>query len=495
MADILNKDGLTLSTYTELLNAIQSAMNDIYAFDGNLINFESETPDGQFTNILAQIGTDVRQLALDIYNSFNPDNCNGVIQDQRYALNYITRKGGTYTIQNIDVTCNQTVELQGLDGNYDNPDIASYTVSDDAGNLWYLIDSVTLTEGTTSLPFRSQNMGLVQPTIGTITNQVTKVLGVTAVTNSVAPTTLGEEQESDEEFRIRRSRSTAIRGQNNYDVMNGQLLELKGVVDAKVFVNNTNLENTDVTGDENEGVPPFNIWVIIDGDASSDDIANIIYHNSCGLPTFGYENQEVTPAIEYISVNTITVSGQTYEIKFNRVNPVPLYIKFDVKVLESNFSLDTDGIKQYIRENLIFKLNQPAETSYVTEIASQSLLQYNADIYALDVQLSLGGTETSSTTSSTITDFSVDVSVFEAQLGGVGLADGSYVFTYTGGNWQYNSQTIDLSDYGIEIVDGTATNGDTITVTYSGNWTDFLPATSWQNKFVTDETKIAISQI
>lgn len=416
MADILNKDGLTLSTYNELLSAIQSAMNSIYATDGDLINFESETPDGQFTNILTQIGSDARQLAIEIYNSFNPDNCSGVVQDQRYALNYITRKSGTYTIQNIDVTCNQTVELQGLDGNYDNPDVASYTVSDDAGSLWYLIDSVTLTEGTTSLPFRSQNLGLVQPTIGTIQNQVTKVLGVTSVNNSVAPTSLGENQESDEEFRIRRTRSTAIRGQNNYDAMNGQLLELAGVIDAKVFVNNTNNTNTDVTGDAGNGVPPYNIWVIVDGGASSDDIANIIYHNSSGLPTFGYEN---LPTIEYVEVNTITISGQTYNVKFNRANPVPLYIKFDVKVLEDNFSLADDLVKEYIRDNLIFKLNQPAETSYVTEIASQSLLQFNADIYALDVQLSLDGI----------------------------------------------------------------------------TWSDFLPSTSWMNKFVTDETKITITQI
>lgn len=388
MADELNQNGLSLDSYETLLSNIQNAMNAIYAPDGDLINFDSETPDGQFTNILAQIGSDIRQLALNVYNSFDPDTVTGVVQDSRYALNYLTRKAGNFTIQNIDVTCNQTVTLQGLDGNYNDINATSYTVSDDAGTLWYLIDTTTITAGTHSLPFRSQNMELVQPTIGTITNQVTKVLGVTSVINSIAPTTLGAEQENDNQFRTRRDRSTSVRGQNNYDVMTGQILAINGVTDAKIFVNNTNNINTDVTGDSGNGVPPYNIWVIVDGGAN-EDIADVIYHNSAGLPTYGYDNGA---DITYTTVNTITVSGQTFTVNFNRVNPVSLYIKFDVKVDGSGITVNEDVIKSYIVENLLFKLNQPAETSYVTEVASQALLTLSSDLYALNVEISTDGT-------------------------------------------------------------------------------------------------------
>lgn len=416
MTDILNRDGLTLSTYMEILANVQDAMNEIYATDGDLINFNSETPDGQFSNVLAQIGSDARQLVGEVYNSFNPDNCQGSIQDQRYALNYLTRKGGTYTIQNIAITTDQTVTLEGLDNNYNSPTSASYTVSDDAGNQWYLIDTTTLLAGTTSLPFRSQNIGLIQPTIGTITNQVTKVIGVTNVINSVAPTTLGEDEESDMEFRIRRNRSVATRGQNNYDAMVGQILELDGVTAVKVFVNNTNTTNTDVTGDLNNGVPAFNIWIIVEG-GSQDDIANVIYQNSSGLATFGYD--DANSGIASTTVNIVTVSGQNYSVKFNRDNPITLYIRFDVKVLENNFNLNEDVIKEYIINNLIFTLNQPAETSYITDIASQALLQLSSNIYALNVEISLDGT----------------------------------------------------------------------------TWTDFLPSTSWMNKFVISKDNITITQV
>lgn len=373
MADILNSNGLSVDNYNTLLANIQSDMNSIYAVDGDNINFGSETPDGQFTNILAQIGSDIREVIQEVYNSFDPDKCTGVVQDSRYSLNYLTRKGGSFTVQNIDITTDKTVTLQGLDANYNDLNAAGYTVSDNAGNLWYLIDTTTLLAGTTSLPFRSQNLGLVQPTIGTINNQVTKVLGVTSVNNSVAPTTLGESQESDAEFRIRRNRSTATNGQNNYDAMTGQLLELDGITDVQVHVNNTS--STDSTG-----TAAYTVWVIAEGGANA-DIANVIYQNSSGLPTRGA-----------VQVDVPSVSGQVFTTSFDRANPVSLYIQFDLKNTNPNVNVSEDTIKEYIAENLSFTLNQPAETSYVTEIASAALLQYGSGLYALNVEVSTDGT-------------------------------------------------------------------------------------------------------
>lgn len=372
MVDTLNANGLSVDNYNTLRDNTQSDMNAIYAQDGDNINFDSSTPDGQFVNILAQIGTDVRELDQEVYNSFDPDKCSGVVQDSRYALNYITRKGGSFTVQNIDITTDRTVTLQGLDANYNDLNAASYTVSDNAGNNWYLIDTTTLLTGTTSLPFRSQNLGLVQPTIGTINNQVTKVIGVTSVNNSVAPTTLGENQESDAEFRIRRNRSTATNGQNNYDAMTGQLLELDGVTDVQVHVNKDS--STDDTG-----TPAFTVWVIVEGGANS-DIANVIYQNSSGLPTRGA-----------VSVDVPSVSGQIFSTSFDRVNPVPLYIQFDLKNTNSDANVSEDTIKEYIAENLTFAMGQPAETSYVTETASAALLQYGTGLYALNVEVSTDG--------------------------------------------------------------------------------------------------------
>lgn len=377
MADITNEgvtsNGLEVMSYDEILTYIQSSLNAIYATDGNEINFDSETPDGQATNIAAQLGTDVRELAQGVYNSFDPDKCSGAVQDSRYALNYLFRNGGTFTIQNIDVTVNQTVELSGLDSNYNDINAASYTVSDNSGELWYLIDSIILEPGVYSLPFRSQNYGSFQPAIGTITNQVTKVLGVVSVINAVAPTTLGEVQETDAQFRLRRNRSTAIKGQNNLDAMLGQLLSLEGVTDADVFVNIPDSETY------NPSVPDYATWVIVEGGANS-DIAMVIYQNSGGLPTYGA-----------VSVDVPAVSGQIFNTKFDRANPVPLYIRFDFKLIVEQDATDTPGIRDYIATNLSYTLNESAETSKVTAIASDAIRANGGGGYALNVEISLDG--------------------------------------------------------------------------------------------------------
>lgn len=374
MTEGISAEGLTLLDYSQTLSSIQGGMNEIYAKDGELINFDSSSPDGQFTNILAQLISDNKELTREVYNSFNPDNCSGTVQDSRYALNYITRNGGTFTIQNIDIVVDRTVTLEGLDGNYNNINAASYTVSDNAGNLWYLIDTTTLTAGTSSLPFRSRLTGAFTPTVGTIQNQVTKVLGVMSVNNSVAPTVLGQAQETDAQFRIRRNRSTATKGQNNYDAMNAQLLDLDGVTDAIVHINNTS------TDPDSTGTAAYTVWAIVEGGAN-DDIASVIYQNGCGLETRGN-----------VPVTTRNVAGQIITINFDRDNPVDLYIKFDVKITDPNFQLNTTNFAEFLAEDLSFNLNAPAETSYITEVAANRLLSFGTGAYILNVEVSKTGT-------------------------------------------------------------------------------------------------------
>ena len=70
-----------------------------------------------------------------------------------------------------------------------------------------------------------------------------------------------------------------------------------------------------------------------------------------------------------------------------------------------------------------------------------------------------------------ITAVTVTAATFGTAVSG---ASGTYVFTYDGtaSAWKLSGQAITLNDYGLSIT-GTASNGDTITVTYtaaSGGW-------------------------
>lgn len=474
MTDSLNYDGLSLKSNSTLLAEIQQNLQDIYSPNGEQIDFSSASPDGQFSNLLATIGTVHRELLASVYNATDPSKCDGAQQDNKYQLNYLTRKGGTYTTQNIAITANRTVTLQGLDGSYNDNTSTAFTVSDDVGNLWYLIDTATVYAGVTELSFRAAEIGAVTPTIGTITNIVTITNGITAVNNVVGYTTLGVEQESNLDFRIRRDSSTANQSGNNSDTILGQILALKNVNDCTVWVNDTNA--TDSTG-----TLPHYLWVIVDGGANT-DIADIIYSNKGGCGTRGS-----------VTVPIATISAQTLNINFDRPNIVPLYIKFNLQPVVDITQINQSAIKEYIAQNLIYEISEDPETSKITAIATLAIDNGGGGAYALDVQISTGGTATASVSGTGITAATVDVTTFQSYLGNI--SSGNYVFTYSSGEWSYNSSTVELEDYGIAYT-GTPANGDAITISFTaGSWVDYISANSLADKFTTDTNKIYITVI
>lgn len=371
-SDELIFSGLQTKDNLVLVNDLVTGFQDIYSQNGETLNLDSNTPDGQLIELLAFMGTTIREMITEVYNSCDPDKCVGAVQDNRYQINYLTRKQGSYSLQNIAITADKTVELQGLDASYNNPEASAYSVADNNGNIWYLVDSTTIYTGTTSLEFRAKEQGNIIPTVGTITNQVTIVDGITSVINNVGPTAIGVEEESDSDFRIRRARSTENSGKGIIETIEGQLLALDGVVAVKVH------ENIGSATDSTGTLPHF-VWAIVEGGANT-DIANVIYANIGGAGTRGS-----------IVVPIITSSLQTININFDRENIVPFYIRFDLKVITSITDINQSDIKQYIADNLIYNIGEDVETSRVTQVCANAMLADGGNGYALNIELSLDG--------------------------------------------------------------------------------------------------------
>lgn len=375
MPDILNENGLQIKTLSELVSEKENALRKIF---GEEILLTSNTPDGQLINIDAQAGIDLRERIVDVYNSFDPDRCIGRLQDSRYKINNIYRNGGTFTVQPIDIKISKTVSLEGLDGNYNDANATAYGVKDSAGNVWYLIDSVTITdtEGINRLPFRAKEVGVVEPIVGEITEQIKPMNGVISVINSVAPTSIGIEEETDVSFQIRRNQSVAIRGQGNTDTILGQIRQLDGVSDARVYSYNwESYPNVD----EN-GLNPHFIWAIVEGGAN-EDIGEVLYTHSGGSGMRGE-----------VSVDIFTQNQNYYKAKFDRPTAVPLHIKFSIQETESNTIFDYDGIKEYIKQNLSYSIGDFAETSKPTLVAREALNQYSTSGAVVNLQISNNGT-------------------------------------------------------------------------------------------------------
>jgi len=352
MPDILDKDGIQVKSLTEIIADLEAGFKSIY---GNDINLDQNSPDGQIINIFAQSAIDLRELAVTIHSNMDPDFAVGRVLDQRVVYNGIERAGGTFTTQPIDITTDRTVSLQGLDAAANDINGTGYTVQDDAGSEFILIDSVILTAGTTTVNFRARQIGRVETIVGTINTPVTIVLGVTAIDNPSAALEIGQDEETDAELRARRQTSPAINSKGFVDGLRADLLNLTGVTDAKVFENVTNITDAD-------GIPPHAMWAIVEGGANTEIGDTISKKKSMGSNMKGAE-----------TVNITTDSGAIFVAKFDRPQAANLYIRFDIQTTILGSVFNQPAIKQSIVDALDFKINDFTETSAITCIAKQAI--------------------------------------------------------------------------------------------------------------------------
>lgn len=269
MPNILNAQGLTTATQTELLTYFTNSLRSIY---GSTVNVSSNTPDGQWINIFIQAVLDLEDLVTQIYNSFNPDNAIGIVLDQRVAINGIQRQGGTYSQTFVTITISGSVNLFGIDQSTQ----PIYTVSDASGNQWQLVTSVSGAV-TGSFLFQAAVQGAVQTTPNTITLPVTIILGVTAVNNPAAQIITGINAETDAVLKVRRQKSTAIQSQGFLQGLLGALLNINGITSAIVHEN-------DGSGSDNTGTPGHSIWVTVAGSVS---IPLTLAYNSLTIYSYG----------------------------------------------------------------------------------------------------------------------------------------------------------------------------------------------------------------
>lgn len=366
MSDLFNENGLQTATAPELLQDLETAFRAIY---GNDILLDSSTPDGQWLNILVQKGVDVRGLLMQLYNSFNPDNTQGSVLDQRCALNNVFRKNGTFTTVTVRIVADRELTLQGVDEQYNNPEATGFTIQDNDGNRFVLVNTTNLSIGNNDCLFRSEQLGQVIIAPHSLTTPVTVILGVISVDNATSGN-IGENEENDDSLKVRRRQSVSVGSFGYLNGLQGALLQLDGVTDAKVYENYTSIT------DEN-GTPGHCIWVVMDGGAT-DEIAQTIYSKKC-------PGTNMRGAITY---NITTPAQTTFTAKWDNATDIGFYIRFNIKPILAGTTFDLDAIKSFIQNNIDLKIGEYAETASITEIAQRAIESVGGQGYAVNVEIS-----------------------------------------------------------------------------------------------------------
>jgi uncharacterized phage protein gp47/JayE len=360
MANTIDAAGIHIMSYAEILAAIILQLQIIYGSD---INVDSSSPDGQLANILTLAEEDNLELNVDNYNSKDPDQAVGVALDGVSQLCGIARKGGTYTYVAVSITVDRAVSLIGLDDS-DSP----FTVSDGNGNNFYLLESAALTAGTTILNFRAEDIGYIQVLANTITTMVSIVLGVTVVNNAAIPYSVGTDQETDADLRIRREASVALPSQGMLEGLYGGLMTLSGVTDVKIY------ENTENTVDGN-GVPAHSIWVIVEGGTAADIGALIYKYRNAGCGMKGDERVTLTQ-----------VDGTSYIVYYTIATSDDLHLKFTA-TSKTGTAIDETALKASIVNALSYKIHDLADITAITAV----IAGINSDLIITDCQVSLDG--------------------------------------------------------------------------------------------------------
>ena len=342
----IDQTGLTIESNPELVAWLVSAFQTIYGAD---INVDSNSPDGQLIQILAQADTDLLELLLATYNLAAVPTAYGTRLDQLVALNGIARKQGTYTLCLVQVTFSLAVTLPGLDQTA----VPAFTVADGAGNQFQLVTSyVNSGAGTQTLTFRAVAIGQIQTTANTITNILTSTLGAASVNNpSVASDVIGVNEESDAQLKVRHAQSFQLASTGPSEAIESLLKNIPDVIDAYVVENNT--------GATYNGIPAHSIWPIVNGGTPTEIAAAIYAKKSPGCGTRGAQ-----------SYGILRPNGTIFTAQWDNAISQPLYIKFSI-IWRGPQVLANANIIAAMAANMVYKLgDQPSIGDIVAVVAS-----------------------------------------------------------------------------------------------------------------------------
>lgn len=396
MTNIIDANGITIDSLDDLITQYSNVLRNIYGSD---IVLDPESPDGLLVNFLAQVTRDASEFAVKLYNAESINSAVGSLLDQKVAWFGITRKPASYTYVNVNITTTNNVNLVGMDSNTE-PPANVYTVQDQAGNMYYLSSSVSLSANTTTAcSFRAENSGAVLVPSGAINTPVTYNQYISSVINPYAQYVIGEEEESDTELKWRLKSSYALPSQGFCDSMKSALLNFDDMEDAFVVDNPTNV--TDALG-----IPAWSVWVIVDcpdtlqtqqeiGDTfatqmtagtpthsvsyvntqmdvditATADVTLIGVDYNVLLPQGTYTIKDANNYVFYLKESTTIASGETKTCTF---------ISADYSDLTSLVDTGSPAVQITVNSNISTPLGNPANLSTINNLKTKSVVRLNS---------------------------------------------------------------------------------------------------------------------
>jgi len=321
MALEFNDNGLETNTFRELFQTLSDGYKDIYGQD---IDLDQESPDGQRVAIEAQARADMEAALQWLYSQMDPDFNTGDMQQIIAKLHGLFLRPGSRSQRDLKVTTDRPVLLY-----------SGYRIRDQANQVWFIRQDVSVPAGTTAVTFFAQNFGKVTGLVADTFTQLTPepgVLSIVSDTEAVA----GRDEETPEEFRQRRNRSLENPATGSTGAIFAKVAQLPGVTDLNIDENDTKIDNDDT------GIPANSIWLVVEGGAISEIVEVMVKQKGGGTGTKGDITGRYTETLIRPDGTTLLIA---HELQFDRPIYKPLYVRFTARRKVTNDPVDTDTLK------------------------------------------------------------------------------------------------------------------------------------------------------
>jgi uncharacterized phage protein gp47/JayE len=316
-------DGIQVQTFQEIYDELAAGYRAIYGED---INLDADSPDGQRVAIEAQLVLDAQSFGALEYNQRDPDFALGQSLNSIVKLSGITRRPATRSQVDVTVVTDRPLTLP-----------VDYAVEDDLGQGWTTLAVRTLSAGVTTVTLFAENFGAVEADPATVTQPVTVVIGVQSVTNP-ASATVGVDEETDQELRVRRNRSLETPQSSSVGRMFTALASLPNVTDVAVYENDTATTDSD-------GIPAHSLWVVVEGGSVAAIVETMTKNKTGGKGMVGSVTGTFSEPVTRPNGTTFTI---VHSMTFDRPVNVPVLVRLDATRKDAANPVDEALISQAI---------------------------------------------------------------------------------------------------------------------------------------------------
>lgn len=313
-------NGLTIQTYQEIYDGLVVDYQTIYGAD---INTDADSPDGQRIGIEAKARLDIQAFILALYNQLDPDLSAGDMLDTIIKWAGITRRPAARSQVDVTITTDRDLDL---------PD--GYAVDDDLGQTWITTAVVPTTAGANAVTLVAEEFGAIAADAGTVTEPATIIIGVISVTNAAAAT-VGVDEETDPELRIRRNKSLQNPSTSTTGGLFSALGNLAGVTDLIVY------ENDDDVFDSVLSMVHNSIWCVVEGGTIADIVETMAKNKTGGTSIKGAVTGTYAETVTRPDESTFIIN---HDMAFDRPVDTPLYITLTVEGVDGA-TVDVAAIK------------------------------------------------------------------------------------------------------------------------------------------------------